>query len=121
MAAHQKRFDDWEANKGKEEPAMPGGLLPPMPTTAAPKRRRKKTGPQQKQIPHDWAYLVGWYEELRRHTKSDFGLIRIQFSDIRDWKALFEVETEPWEIDVLLNLDATWFSALPKDPKKGAA
>lgn len=122
MAAHQKRYDDWQAEqaKGGGEAPKAGGLLPPMPKGPAPKRRRRKTptGPQQKQIDHPWAYLVAWYEEIRNHTPTNFGLQRILFSEIAHWKDLFEVETEPWEIDVLTHLDRVWFSALPKDPKK---
>lgn len=121
MAAHQKRYDDWLANKDKGEKPLPGQLLPPMPTGPAPKRRRRKPGPQQKQINHDWAYIVAWYEEIRSHTPTGFGMQRIQFSEILAWKTLFEVETEPWEVDVMLNLDVVWLAALPKDPKKKGA
>lgn len=91
-----------------------------MPTVAAPKRKRRKPdGPMQKQIDHPWAYIVTWFEEVRNHTPAGMGLQRILFTEIKAWKELFEVETEPWEIDVMLRLDVVWFSALPKDPKKG--
>lgn len=121
MAAHQKRYDDWKAEKAKGggAPAMPGGLLPAFPTGPMPKRRRRKTtGPQQKQVDHPWAYLVGWYEEIRRHTGVTFSIQRIEFQAIKAWRELFEVETEPWEIGVLLQLDYAWMSVLPKEGKK---
>lgn len=96
---------------------MPGGLLPPMPTGPAPKRRAPKKQPRTKPINHPWAYLVGWYEEIRRHTNVTFSVGRIEFEAIKAWKDLFEIETEPWEIDVLLHLDYAWMSALPKTDK----
>lgn len=120
MASHQQRSDDWEAKKASWQRPAGGGLLGPMPTAPAPKRkRRKKDAPTQKQIDHPWAYLVGWYEEIRNHTPAGLGLQRILFSEIRAWKDLYEVETEPWEIDALTRIDVVWFEALPKDPKKG--
>lgn len=83
-----------------------------------PKRRRRKEAPRQKQIDHPWAYIVGWYEEIRRHTNADLGVKRLEFPHILAWRTLFEVETEPWEVDVILHLDYLWLRCIPKEAEK---
>lgn len=94
-----------------------------MPTAApATKKRKKKPAPKQLQVKHRWAYLVLWYEEIRRHTRTDFGSIQpIAFETIKAYRDLFVLEMEPWEVDILMKVDLVWRTSLPKDkprPKK---
>lgn len=98
---------------------MPGGLLPAPPTTASPKLKRKAAAPKQKQVDHDWAYIIIWYEELRRHNPGNgFGHMVISFPAILAYRDLFGIEMEPWEVDTILKLDLRWFTTLPKDADK---
>ena len=113
MAAHQTRKDAWDAKKDKWERPAGGGLLPPVQKGAPPPRRRKKAT-TQKQIRHDWAYIVGWYQEIRSHTPSGLGLQRILFTEVRAYQELFGIDMEGWEVDTLLKLDVVWFECLPK-------
>lgn len=67
---------------------------------------------------HDWAYLVRWYEELRRHTPRGMALEPISFLAIQAYRDLFQLDMEPWEVDTLMKIDMMWFSSIPKDAEK---
>lgn len=97
---------------------MPGGLLPP-PTKVPIKTVPKKEGPSQKQIKHEWSYIVFWYEELRRHNPGGgFGPQALGFEAIRAYRDLFTIEMDPWELDTLLKMDMRWFKTLPTEKGK---
>lgn len=122
VSAHQRRYDRWkEEQKQPQAAPMPGGLLPPPPTTAPTRVKGKAPKTTQKQIKHEWAYIVFWYEELRRHNPGGFGPQAISFPAILAYRDLFGIDMEPWEIDTLLKVDMRWFAALPKTGDKGEA
>lgn len=89
-----------------------------MPTTAPARRKKAKGKATQVQVKHRWSYLVFWYEEIRRHTPRSFGLELIQFTAIAAYRDLFEIDMEPWEVDLLMKLDLVWMDSVPKEAPK---
>lgn len=89
-----------------------------MPTTAPARKKRKAkpAGPKQVQVKHKWSYMVLWYEEIRRHTRTDFGTIQpIELIAIESYARLFWIDLQPFETDLLMKLDLVWRSSLPKE------
>ena len=118
VAAHDRRLEQFEKDQKTWERPAGGGLLSPMPTTAParPRRKAKPKGPKQVQVKHRWSYIVLWYEEIRRHTRTDFGTIQpIEIPVIESYARLMWIPIEPFEVDLLMKLDLTWRSSLPKE------
>lgn len=86
-----------------------------MPKAPTVRVRKKKAAPKQVQVNHRWSYVVFWYEEIRRHTPAGFGIGPIEFEAIRAYRDLFQIDMEPFEVELLMKLDLVWRDSLPKE------
>ena len=61
--------------------------------------------------PVELAYLLGWYRELDgARVCTGMGLSPLAWRDIEAWARLRHVTLRPWELDLLMALDATWMA-----------
>jgi hypothetical protein len=63
-------------------------------------------------------YLLSWFWQLSNKRSNGFGLSPIIYGSIVDWKSLFHIETEPWEVVVLDRLDVAFLNAQSSNSRK---
>lgn len=72
-------------------------------------------------FPDILGYMIDWWNELdaaRRYTES--GPCPISFTDIMDWKSLYSVEINAWEVRALRSLDEVYIRVISDAAKKKA-
>lgn len=63
------------------------------------------------EMPSAGQYLWGWFLELHRARGGGFGPAPLGFAEIAAWSGLRGVRLTPWEVEILRDLDASWFAA----------
>lgn len=61
--------------------------------------------PPAPELPHEVAYLWDWFVKLSRKRQSGMGPLPISSAEVRDWCALRRISFDPFEHDVLDQLD----------------
>lgn len=68
--------------------------------------------------PEELSHLLVWYYELRRRNPRGWRFEPIAFSEIEAYGRLFELDMDPFDIDMLARLDDIWQSVQPEPEGK---
>lgn len=74
------------------------------------------TGPKEPEV---FAYLWEYYLKLsKRRENNGFGVSSISPQTITAWMDLLKIKLEPWEIELICELDDIFVEVFSKDLKK---
>lgn len=77
--------------------------------------------PDPPEIPPELEHLWVWFWQLRTANPSaGFGPTPLSFGEMDAWQRVTGNRLAPWQVDVLLAMDAAFLAAQPKQAKQGA-
>lgn len=63
--------------------------------------------------PEELLHTTIWYKEIRRQQPRGWNFEPISFTEIEAYARLFRLEMEPFDVSMLLMLDAIWQNKQP--------
>lgn len=67
--------------------------------------------------PPEFAYILIWHGEIRRQALRGFHFEPLQLSEIEAYKNLFQLDVDPFDVAMILEIDQLWQAAQPKPGK----
>lgn len=64
------------------------------------------------------AYLLDWYDDLRAANPVGMTVNPIPHSEIKDYRDLYDLPMDAFDVQTLRALDGVWLKCLPKHPSK---